>query len=320
MCIAPASAPGLDAPSGSRFGARAVWALVGAIAIIGAGYVVWSALNLSAARAAASPGNDAADARQQDILREDIDKAGSPELASLYQKINAAHFGGALPAMPILWEPRLAEVGALAARPFTLEGIFGHVGRRTAILLNSDLRSDTPALKRALCHEMVHAYLFSTGDTTTNHGPAFQAVLLRLSTEGAFEGVLATEPQRQQLRAWLDAESARLDAERAELERLGAEIAHEHADVERDVTDLQRVMVSDSRRGLSTGKTADEVNRRREAYNARAEDANGRVERQKADVEAFNRQVARYNLMLVYPDGLDEDSMVKPKGAPVRGS
>src|SRR4029078_4405727 len=121
---------------------------------------------------AASPGASPVEARQQQIMREDLDKFGSPELGTLYQRINTAHFGGALPPMPILWEPKLVEVRALAARPFTLEGMFRRLRRRTAILLNPSLRSNTPALERALCHEMVHAYLFSTGYTTTNHVPA----------------------------------------------------------------------------------------------------------------------------------------------------
>src|SRR4029453_10098682 len=105
-----------------------------------------------------------------------------------------------LSAMPVLWEPGLDRVGQLAAQAFTLEGMFGHVAKQSLILLNPNLQADQRALARALSHEMVHAYLFTTGDTTTNHGPAFQTVLQRLSSEGAFEGILASDQERESLR------------------------------------------------------------------------------------------------------------------------
>jgi len=77
------------------------------------------------------------------------------------------------------------------------------------------VRDDPKALDRALCHEMVHAYLYATGEEHTVHGPAFQAVLQRLALEHAFEGIAADPATRTALRAWLDAESARLDVEPA---------------------------------------------------------------------------------------------------------
>jgi hypothetical protein len=45
-----------------------------------------------------------------------------------------------------------------------------------------------------------------------------------------------------------------------------------------------------------------------------AVEANTRLERNRADHEAFRRQVERYNLMLVYPDGVDEAAAISPVG------
>jgi hypothetical protein len=43
---------------------------------------------------------------------------------------------------------------------------------------------------------------------------------------------------------------------------------------------------------------------------------NARVERGREALAHFNREVARYNLMAVYPDGIDEESRVSPKAPP----
>ena len=55
------------------------------------------------------------------------------------------------------------------------------------------------------------------------------------------------------------------------------------------------------------------VTAKRDAYNGRASSMNDRAERDRADLEHFNREIARYNLMLVYPDGLDEAALKAPK-------
>jgi hypothetical protein len=294
--------------------------MVAVVALVAAGWGVWSAFDTSRASEAASPSASPADVRQQEILRDDIGRPGDPLLDRMYQELNAGHFASTLPPMPGLWEPRLAEVGALAAETFTLEGMFGHVGRRTVILLSPDLQSDTAALARALCHEMVHAHLFATGDRTTNHGPAFQAVLRRLSNEGAFEGIVASDAERATLRAWLDAESARLDAEREEMDRLGGDIERDRAEVERQFADLNaRVTAANAHgRGWPDPSDVAAVQSRRDAYNQRAAEANARASQDQVDLAEFNRQVGRYNLMLSYPDGLDEVSPIRPKSTTPR--
>jgi len=296
--------------------------VVAAMTVASVAWCLWSVVASWRARAADATPVNPVDARQHEILEQDIDRPGDPLLMAAYQQINVAHFGGSLPALSVQWEPRLAEVGALAAETFTLEGMFGHIGRRAAILLNPDLQGHDAALTRALCHEMVHAYLYSTGDTTTNHGPAFQAVLRRLADEGAFEGIVATDAERAELKAWLDAESARLDAERADMDREAAEIARERADVEAALADLNARMAAASGSGGAGPDRGDidEIGARRDAYNQRASEANARAERDQAALAEFNRQVARYNLMLSYPDGRDEDGFVKPKPAGPQGA
>ena len=68
-----------------------------------------------------------------------------------------------------------------------------------------------------------------------DHGsrPAFRAELKRLADEGAFKGIASTEDEREQLRAWLDAETGRIKSERDALEQLGLELAREREAVER---------------------------------------------------------------------------------------
>jgi hypothetical protein len=291
--------------------------------LVGVGWGAWinrDRLSSSVAATAESHEVSLADARQQAILQASTGKSSDPELARAYQDVNTQHFAGALPAVTVIWEPRLSEVGPLTAHDFTLEGMFGLVRKQPFILLNPALKADPPKLTSTLCHEMVHAYLFSVGDTTSNHGPAFQAALRRLATEGAFEGVWASDVDKANLKSWLDAESARLDAERAEMDQLGAEIERERVEVDRDLADLNaRITAANAQgSGWPAQGDVDAVTSRRDRYNARAADANTRLERDRTDLAQFNREVSRYNLMVAYPDGLDEASLVAPKPAPSR--
>ena len=208
----------------------------------------------------------AAEALQTRLLSENIRRPSDAGLRLKYEDINRDHFDGALPPLTIRWEAGLAGVGNLAARKFTLEGLFGEIGSREVILLNPSLQTDPAALMRALCHEMVHASLFSHGNRSTNHGAAFRAELRRLSAAGAFEGMPASDEDKAALRQWLDAESARLAAEKEAIDRMTVDPSQDRASL------------------------------------------NDRIARDHDDVELFNREVTRYNLMIVYPDGFDEDS------------
>jgi hypothetical protein len=294
ICPSPArssspSQPAVQTESrGLPVGATA--AVLAVVALVVAAWTAWGQLSGPDLSATEIPPEPAA-ALQQELLQKNIDTPGDPDLNAKYQAINARHFAGALPVIRVIWEPGLTRLSEISGHAFTLQGMFGHVGKRSLILLNTDLKTDEAALGRALCHEMVHAYFHSIGDTTTDHGPGFQGELQRLSSEGAFEGLVATDADRARLRAWLDGESRRLEVERQELERLGAEIQRERAEIENSGGDAAR----------------------RDAYNQRAIDGNARADRHRRDLEHFNDEVSRYNLMLVYPDGIDEQSLIRQR-------
>ena len=247
----------------------------------------------------------AADTLQRQILAANVDAPGDPDLGARHAAMNQRHFAGALPSMPVRWEPRLDEVGAAAGRAFTLHGLFGRVGDRSSILLHPMLRSDPAALDRALAHEMVHAHLFTIGDTSTDHGPAFQTALRRLADEGAFTGIVASDEERAGLRAWLDAESARLEAERAALDVERVALDRERAAVERAVADFETRAAAARTPGVEgpTPQELAEINAGRERYNDRAALANARAERYQSAHDELMRQTERYNLMVVYPHG-----------------
>jgi hypothetical protein len=243
-----ASAPRLRDHKDSRFSLS--WIASAALAAGAVVWAVWSIVGAAETSAATPAALSPTEALQREILAQNLFKTGDPLLSDLYLMINKKHFNGVLPRIPIRWEPRLEEVGLVADGRFTLEGMYGHVGAKAAILLHPKLQTEPDALRRALCHEIVHAYLDQSGDPSSGHGSAFQAVLKRLALEGAFAGVVATDEERRALKSWLDAEGARIQAEPDAAARDLA-IAH------------------------------------------------------------YNREVERYNLMLAYPDGVDEEQLIK---------
>jgi hypothetical protein len=278
----PASRRGIRVGLASTLVAVSVWAVAVKFDMWGAG--------------ASAPAVTTAEVMQQELLRESIRKPGDPILNRMYLEISARHFEAQLPPMEVMWEPRLADVGKLSPRQFTLQGMFGQIGRHAVILLNPGLQEDPAAVARTLSHEIVHAYLSAAGAKDAGHGPDFQQLLQRLASEGAFEGVVATDEERESLRTWLDAEAARLDVERSEMTRLASDLERERGDVEHGFNGNAATFVQ-----------------RRNAYNQRAVEANERADRARASVEYFNRQVDRYNLMLVYPDGLDARALIEPR-------
>ncbi len=303
-----------------RTESRGFWRVIGLLSLVFLGLGGWRQFHGTGSGVHSTPASPA-QTLQRELLRENLGKPADPLLAAAFQDINLRHFDGALPDTPVLWEPRLSQVGAAAAGGFTLEGMFGETGGRTAILLNPDLQADKDAMTRALCHEMVHAYLHAIGDASTEHGPAFQIVLQRLSNEGAFKGLAATGADREQLRAWLDAESARLDAEWDALARLGEALNRDRAEAESAMAGLSARINDANARASSwpSEKEIADVTARRDAYNANAAAANDRAARDRADLEHFNVEVARFNLMLVYPDGVDDRGFVPQKTAPAAG-
>ena len=277
------------------------------------GWAASNALLTAPATAAAPPGDptrSAADRRQAHILKEAIDYAPDPALVRMYDEINARHFDAFLPPIPVVWEPRLADVGQLAAETFTLEGMFGHIGDRAVILLNPAVSRDPAALRRTLSHEMVHAWLYMIGDTSTDHGPAFQVTLKRLAAEGAFPGIVASDGEREGLHAWLTSESARLDGLREEGRRESEALAVEARAIEQALSELNAGSRATPRRSTEVDRAVMDWTLRRDAYNRRVIEFRARGERHRADLAAFNAQVERHNLMLSYPDGLERENQL----------
>lgn len=257
------------------------------------------------------------EAREREILEQNAGKLGDPELGKEYQDINERHFGNRLPKIPVIWEPRLKEIGPLIAKDFTLEGITRLFGDKLFILLNPDLRLDRRRLKSALCHEMVHVHLFSVGDTGTKHGPAFQSILHRLSAEGAFEGKWVSESEKLGLRSWLERESGRLDVESSEFGKIRDSLEREGEDLDKAVNELNARISTANEQGFGWPSEAEieSIKSRRDLFKQRAIDFNSQVERHNADRTRFNREANRYNLIMSYPDGLDEESLVRPKSS-----
>ncbi|HXT71555.1 MAG TPA: SprT-like domain-containing protein [Vicinamibacterales bacterium] len=294
---------------------KVVLIAAGAVALTGAAWSMspgWSEKSQSKKQAASTT---SADERQRQLLKEAIDTPPEPALMARFASINGKHFANALTAIPVTWEPRLADVGAAAGRSFKLLGMFGQAGDKSIILLHPSLKDDAAALDRALCHEMVHAYLFSIGDTGTDHGEAFKKVLHRLSNEGAFVSIEATPEERAQLREWLATEETRLAEERASLDHLQAELDPERIALQQAVDELnaRTAAANATGRGFPSSEEAAATNARRNAYNDRAATMNRRGLEFRIAQEEYNRQVARYNLMATYPDGLDDPAPVRKR-------
>ena len=275
------------------------WGLIGLLATLGvAGFVWFGTVDLGSSIAGGGDPSPAEE-RQQELLDRNLGLPSDPLLGQRFREINVRHFNSALPAIPVRWEPELATVGELAGGRFTLQGMYGYVGNRALILLAPELAADADAIDRVLSHEMVHAYLHAIGNSATTHGPVFQTVLRRLSVEGAFVGVVASDEERGRLRDQLDQEAARLDAEAIELETLNAELERERTEVERALAGL----------GASTSQdVVAQVVARRDAFNDRAAQAARRAERHARDRESLAAEVTRYQLMIAYPDGATWDN------------
>ena len=211
---------------------------------------------------------DPADERSQALLRANAPLPSDPRLADTYGTINARYFDSRLPPVRIRWEPRLADVGPLVADGFRLEGVTDGA----VILLHPVLMDDERQFRAVLCHEMVHVAL---RDQARTHGPEFQARLRALLDKGAFEGVIGTDEEKQQLKQSLETRAARLSSELAELNDARAQIEAEAATLPR------------------------------ETLQDRTWTFNMRVRRHNEDADEYNRMVERYNLMTAYPDGLD---------------
>ena len=270
-----------------------------------------------------------AKAKEHEIIEQDAGKLGDVELGSNYQEVNEQYYGGKLPKIPVLWEPRLEEVGPLQAEGLVVHGLWARSGDSVFILVNPEARANPSELKRVLCHEIVHEYLFTLGDTHTNHGAAFKNELHRLAEAGAFEGVAASEEEKASLKSWIDWESTRLAGESAAIREEGIELDQTKETIEseknssdRELRDLnQRITIAnDQGSGWPSADEMESFKARGRLLNQRVADLNERVASLQARVanyngaiSRFNLSVNRYNLMMAYPDGLDEESEIQPK-------
>ena len=213
---------------------------------------------------------------EEEIFESAASKSADPELGREYRQINERYFGNALPTIRVIWEPRLAEVGRMIGNNGTLNGITD--GR--LILLNSTIRRKRDKTTATLCHEMVHVYLITAGQKDEEHGAVFQHELLRLSEQGAFKGLWAPPAERRALGSWLDGEAVRLKEEAS--------------------------VLADLRKDLEPQQSLDDMT----DLSGRIADFNERVDRKNADARRFSIERGRYELMLAYPLGLDEESVV----------
>lgn len=272
-----------------------------------------------------------AEAKEKEIIQRDAGRLEDPELINSYREVNERFYESSLPKIPVFWEPRLKEVGSLKAAGLVEKGLWAQYDGKFFILLNPQIRKDPREIRRVLCHEIVHEYLFTLGDTKTNHGPAFKRGLLRLAEAGAFEGISTSEGEKARLRSWIDGESARLAGESArikgeenELDQTKEEIERERASLDRELRDLNQRISIGNEQGYgwpSDGEIESSKAKGRlldqgvDDFNGRVVDFKARVARYNGDVTRFNLYVNRYNLMMAYPDGLDEESEIQPKSA-----
>jgi len=268
-----------------------------------------------------------AEARESQIVKQDIGRPGDSELVEDYREVNAGYFGGKLPRIPVIWEPRLQEVGSLVAKGYILEGLA--YSDPELILLNPDNKGKRDQLRRVLCHEMVHVYLFTIGDMKTHHGPAFQAELHNLLLAGAFKGIWATDDQKSSLRSWLKSESRRLHAESVELkgrnsklDKAAEEIDEQRTSMEQGHLELNEriVLANEQGSGWPADEEIDSFKDKERAFSQRVADFNAKVAvfnqsvaDQRAGIKSYNYEARRYTLMVAYPDGLNEDSIIRPK-------
>jgi hypothetical protein len=210
--------------------------------------------------------------RMDELMRQNESRASEPQLADAYDMMNAQYFDARLPNVRIRWDEGLDAIGPLIAEDFRLEGLTN--GK--VILLHPSLERDPRQLRAVLAHEMVHVAL---RDRNHGHGPEFQARLRALAERGAFEGIVATEAEKEELRASLDKQARRLAGELGDLTRLRDEIQAAAPSLERQALQ-DRVW---------------EFTKRVRDHNERADD--------------YNRDIERYNLMITYPDGLDRERL-----------
>lgn len=94
--------------------------------------------------AAPRPAVDPITAKKLEIFAAVRQRSADPELAVLYADINQRHFGGELPAIPVMWDDSLKEVDALVGDNHHLQGMTNGA----VMLVSPALRNDDDELRR----------------------------------------------------------------------------------------------------------------------------------------------------------------------------
>ena len=107
-------------------------------------------------------------------------------------------------------------------------------------------------------------------------------------------------------------EADRLYREDAELAGLLENLNREHVAQEEAVRQIN-ARIADANGQQSGGPFQEEIRAmqaKSDLLNQRASDFNARAARNHDAKDEFNRRALRYNLMMSYPDGLDEESLI----------
>ena len=239
---------------------------------------------------------------QQALLEAMRNKPEDPDLGLLFDELNARHFGARLPDVRVVWS---TELDSLDEGEYRLNGMTD--GR--TILLKATFKDDEADVRRTLCHEMVHVKFITAGGRSTAHDDRFQNELRRIFDEGCFPAIWASEAEKASLQDWITAERTRLDAAVAATAAQLTAIQQEETRVERLIADLNdRIRAANAAgSGWPSAEETAAAERQQVALTDRVSAYNDAVAENERAQTRFNEEVARFNLMAAYPDGLAED-------------
>lgn len=259
-----------------------------------------------------SPHNTANLLEQPDKVIINSSGSSNPELAEEYKRINEQHFGNQLPNIPIHWESKLDNYSPDIAKGYKLEGLWQFAGGQAQIFINPSLKHNKKKITLTLCHEMVHEYLYTIGDTKTIHGPAFQVVMQRLLNEGAFEGVMISESMQNELRA-------EIIKEKIELEQIEADISSVRRSLK--ASDFKHNEINSQIRAANepgaSWPTDEEIELVQSTRHKLVKRYNALVQEYNLRLAAFNKQIKSYNMIVAYPDGHNENLAIEYKPVPI---
>jgi len=104
------------------------------------------------------------------------------ELEALYRHYNRKYFANKLPKHTLVgWASRMSG-------PTTIAEAICMIGMDPAIRIRRKISDNNSLVRMSMLHEMVHIKLhyLTPGGHKVEHGPRFQAEMLRLAKKGAF--------------------------------------------------------------------------------------------------------------------------------------